>query len=161
MNSTVTVPSTTAKARRFPVWAMIVAVAIVLLAAFGIAMLVKMSYVPASLDTSTTMLSAEQRFQVTYQPDIERIPINQIHTWTLHVEDASGQPVENADIHVDGGMPQHGHGLPTAPEVTESLGNGDYRVEGMKFNMPGWWVVTLDIDANGTTDRVTYNLTLN
>lgn len=148
------------KTRRFPVWAKIVVAVVSLLAVFGIAMLVKMNYVPAALDTSTSALSAEQRFRASYQPDIEAIPINQIHTWTLHVEDANGQPVEDATIRVDGGMPQHGHGLPTAPQVTEYLGNGDYRAEGMKFNMSGWWVITLDIDTNGASDRVTYNLVL-
>lgn len=161
MSTSVTVSSTAAKSRRVPVWARIAAVVVALLIVGTVVMFARMNYVPDTLDTSTNMLSAEQRFRASYQPDMERIPINQIHTWTLHIEDASGQPVENASIRVDGGMPQHGHGLPTAPEVTEYLGNGDYRVEGMKFNMPGWWVVALDIDADGMTDRVTYNLTLN
>ena len=37
-------------------------------------------------------------------------------------------------------MPEHGHGFPTVPEVTEYLGDGKYLVEGLKFSMPGWWV---------------------
>jgi hypothetical protein len=115
---------------------------------------------PEGLDTSTTRLSDQGLFQVTYASSLAPIPINQIHTWTIHVETAEGQPVEQASITVDGGMPQHGHGLPTQPEVTQDLGNGDYTVEGMKFNMPGWWTVTFSITAGGQTDRVTYNLVL-
>jgi hypothetical protein len=42
----------------------------------------------------------------------------------------NGEPVENATIAVDGDMPEHGHGLPTCPQVTKYLGNGDYLVEG-------------------------------
>jgi hypothetical protein len=118
------------------------------------------SDVPEELDTSSTRLSDMGLFQVTYTSSLAPIPINQIHTWTIHVETAEGQPVEQASITVDGGMQQHGHGLPTQPEVTQDLGNGDYTVEGMKFNMPGWWTVTFSITAGGQTDRVTYNLVL-
>jgi hypothetical protein len=119
-----------------------------------------MSYVPDELDTSTTMLSANGLFRATYQPGLDPIVINQIHEWIVHIEDADGNPIENAHVHVDGGMPQHGHGLPTAPQVTEYLGNGDYRVEGMKFNMGGWWVMTVDVEVDGQTDRATFNMVL-
>jgi hypothetical protein len=115
---------------------------------------------PEGLDTATTRLSDHGLFQVTYTSSLAPIPINQIHTWTIHIETAEGQPVEQASITVDGGMPQHGHGLPTQPKVTRDLGNGDYTVEGMKFNMPGWWTVTFDITSGAQNDRVTYNLVL-
>jgi YtkA-like len=115
---------------------------------------------PNDLDTATTRLSEQGIFNVTYSSSNNPIPINQIHAWTIHVETADGQPVEQADIGIDGGMPQHGHGLPTQPEVTQDLGSGDYLVEGMKFNMPGWWTVTFRITANDQSDTVTFNLVL-
>jgi hypothetical protein len=68
--------------------------------------------------------------------------------------------VEDAVIEMDGEMPEHGHGLPTKPQVTEYLGDGDYRVEGVKFQMTGWWEVKFEIAANGQTDEVTFNLML-
>src|SRR4249920_3274177 len=34
--------------------------------------------------------------------------------------------------HDDGGMPQHGHGLPTRPVVSRELADGTYLMEGMK-----------------------------
>lgn len=83
-----------------------------------------------------------------------------MHQWTLHVETADGQPVEDALISVDGDMPQHGHGLPTGPQVTENLGNGDYLVGGMKFQMGGWWVMDFTISADGQTDTVDFNMML-
>jgi hypothetical protein len=61
---------------------------------------------------------------------------------------------------MDGGMPQHGHGLPTSPRVTRALGNGDHLVEGVKFNMGGWWVVRFAITSSAGTDTVTFNLGL-
>jgi hypothetical protein len=116
--------------------------------------------VPANLDTSTSVLSDTGLFRVSYSSDPTSPPLNQIHTWTIHVETADGKPVEKAVITVNGGMPQHGHGLPTSPQVTEDLGNGDYRVEGMKFQMPGWWDVRFNITANGQSDNVTFNFIL-
>ncbi|MCL4299889.1 MAG: FixH family protein [Anaerolineae bacterium] len=135
--------------------------ALVLLAAiaFGL-MLARMNYVPADLNTSTSLVSDKGLYRVSYIPQFEPVPINQIQSWTLHLETADGRPVEKAEIRVDGDMPQHGHGLPTRPQVTEYLGNGDYRVEGLKFHMPGWWIVEFDITAEGQTDHVTFNLTL-
>lgn len=57
-------------------------------------------------------------------------------------------------------MPEHGHGLPTAPAVTQRLGDGSYLIEGMKFNMRGWWEINLCIKAPPGSDCVTFNLVL-
>lgn len=120
----------------------------------------RMSYVPADLDLNTTRLSEAGLYRATILPAIEPIPINRLHTWTLHVETADGQPIHDATITVDGDMPQHGHGMPTRPQVTQNLGNGDYLVEGMKFQMGGWWVIDFTVTANGSSDKVSFNLLL-
>ena len=115
----------------------------------------------AGLDFSTTRLSENGLFLVSYTSTESVVPVNQMHRWTLHVETANGELVENATITVDGDMPEHGHGLPTRPQVTEYLGNGDYLVEGMKFQMGGWWVMDFIITTNGHTDAVHFNIKLN
>lgn len=112
------------------------------------------------LDTSRTRASKNRLFTVTLDSGAEPIALNRIATWTVHVQDAQGRPVENAQIGVEGGMPEHDHGLPTAPRVTAELGGGDYRLEGIRFQMPGWWVVTLHITASDASDTVTFNLML-
>jgi hypothetical protein len=114
----------------------------------------------SDLDLSMTRASESKNFNVSYQSTLDPIPINKIHTWTLMVKTANGSPVENAEIAIDGDMPEHGHGLPTQPEVTEELGAGKYMAEGMKFSMPGWWVMTFNIKAGGKEDIVTFNLLL-
>jgi hypothetical protein len=76
------------------------------------------------------------------------------------ITDANGRAVEGATISVDGGMPEHGHGLPTRPRVTRSHGNGAYQVEGVRFNMGGWWELRLAIRAPAGVDSVTFNLDL-
>jgi hypothetical protein len=115
----------------------------------------------SELDFSTTRLSDHGLFRVSYMSSQDVIPINQIHQWTLHIETPEGQPVENATITVDGDMPEHGHGLPTRPQVTEYLGNGDYLVEGIKFQMGGWWVMDFTVTADSHTDAVHFNMKLN
>ena len=57
-------------------------------------------------------------------------------------------------------MPQHGHGLPTRPRVTRNLGDGVYEIEGVRFNMGGWWELKLAIDSAAGADSVTFNLNL-
>lgn len=159
MNNIVTMPTTAAprKVRPWLWWA--AGLVLLLLVAAGV-LISSMSFVPNDLDYSTTRLSEQGLYKVTYVADINPVPINQILKWTLHVEDAEGQLVENATITVDGDMPQHGHGLPTRPQVTRYLGNGDYLVEGLKFHMPGWWVVDFQIEAGGQQDQVRFNLLL-
>ncbi len=123
-------------------------------------MMVRMSDVPANLDYSTTRSSDQGFFKVSYTASTGTIPVNQMHQWTLHVETRDGKIVENADIAVDGDMPQHGHGLPTRPRVTKYLGNGDYLVDGMKFQMGGWWLMDFTITADGQSDAVHFNMML-
>ena len=123
-------------------------------------MMTRMGDIPSDLDYSTTRSSDNGLFNVSYTPSTGTVPVNQIHQWTLHVETTDGQIVEDATISVDGDMPQHGHGLPTRPQVTEYLGNGDYLVEGLKFQMGGWWLMDFTITANGKTDAVHFNMML-
>ena len=52
------------------------------------------------------------------------------------------------------------HGLPTSPKATASLGQGRYRIEGVKFNMTGLWELKLAITAPAGEDKVTFNLML-
>ena len=115
---------------------------------------------PRDLDYSRTRRSEAGLYRATIRPQNDTILKGKLQRWTLHLETASGAPVESATIAVDGGMPQHGHGLPTKPRVTRALGNGDHVVEGMKFNMGGWWVVTFRVAAAAGTDSVVFYLKL-
>jgi len=115
---------------------------------------------PEDLDIATTRLSEEEAFQVTISSNLDPLSLNEIHSWTVHVETAAGEAVENGEIAVDGGMPEHNHGFPTTPEITDELGGGDYMLEGVKFSMAGWWELKLDITAGEQTDTVTFNIVL-
>ena len=115
---------------------------------------------PEDLDTSTMKVTANNAFNVMYKSTSGHIRINRIHSWELTIKDADGQPVNNAMVTVVGDMPEHGHGLPTQPEITKVGTGGLYRVDGMKFTMPGWWVVTVSVMVNGVHDSVSFNLNI-
>ena len=115
---------------------------------------------PKDLDYSRTRTSEAGLYRGTIVPDADPVPQGRLHTWTLHLETADGAPVDEAEVAVDGGMPQHGHGLPTRPLVTRALGGGDHLVEGMKFNMGGWWVVAFPVRSAAGADTLVFNLAL-
>ena len=114
----------------------------------------------ADADYAKTMTSKTGSFKATYASDAESIAANKIMSWKLKIETADGNSVKDAEISVEGAMPEHGHGLPTQPKVTKNNGDGTYVVEGIKFSMTGWWTVTFTIKAGGKTDSVTFNLRL-
>lgn len=115
---------------------------------------------PADLDYSRTRASESGRYRATIKPEGDSIPTGKLQRWTLHLETVGGVAIDSVKIAVDGGMPQHGHGLPTKPRVTRDLGNGDHLVEGMKFNMGGWWVVKFRVNAAPGADSLVFNLSL-
>ena len=100
-------------------------------------------------------------FTVSATSRLDPVVINETHAWTLHIETADGSPVTDAEIAIDGGMPEHNHGFPTSPRVTENLGEGDYLLEGMRFNMGGVWVLTLEISSGEQSDTITFEVELN
>ena len=103
--------------------------------------------------------SAGGRYVATLEPARPLHP-RQMQTVRVTVRDAEGRAIDEAQISVDGGMPQHGHGLPTRPRVTRNLGDGIYEIEGVRFNMGGWWEFSLTIGSSRGADTVTFNLAL-
>ena len=117
----------------------------------------------ASTETTQTQpswLSESGSLTVTFNSEINPLLINQMHNWTLHLQDKNGMPVSNAFITLSGGMPVHNHGFPTNPVMTKDLGSGDYRIEGIRFHMQGDWVINLVISTVDTMDTVLISITL-
>jgi hypothetical protein len=97
---------------------------------------------------------------VTYTTPDGDIAINRMHSWILHIEDEDGLEIEGAIVDVEGGMPEHDHGLPTKPRITEELGGGDYRLEGMRFHMNGYWEIVVLVTTDAGPFEVTIPLQL-
>ncbi len=114
-------------------------------------------------DVGTVKPTANGRYRVLLAAERAPVPLNRLHRWTVRVEPAAGRagtPAAPAVVTVDGGMPRHGHGLPTAPRVTGRLPDGRLVIDGVKFSMPGWWELRLRVAGAGGTDSVTFNLVL-
>ena len=116
---------------------------------------------PKNLDLSLAKKSAGGVYYVELLPPAQTPAINQMHSWTVKLATAEGAPVRGAKFLVDGGMPQHGHGLPTQPRVTREIEAGSYALDGMKFSMTGWWEMKLSIDGPQGADKVTFNTVVN
>ncbi len=111
-------------------------------------------------ENTTTKWTEQKHFKVSISSKLDPITINTMHAWIIHVENNKQQDVLEANITVDGGMPEHDHGLPTHPQITKNLGDGCYLLEGMKFHMGGWWTISIAINDGSISDRVTFDLNL-
>lgn len=77
----------------------------------------------------------------------------------LTLQGAQAVPA-NLLVAVDGGMPAHGHGLPTAPQAIPTDTNGTYRIDGLKFSMPGEWVLGFLLDNGTQPEKVVFRFSL-
>jgi YtkA-like len=123
----------------------------------GLASLAACMSPPSGLNLSLDRLTAHDKYRVTVHSLADPVTINKMHAWEIRLRSPSDEAVQGARISVNGGMPQHGHGFPTQPRVTQELGDGRYLLEGMKFSMPGWWEIKLKIAAASGEDEVTFN----
>ena len=112
------------------------------------------------LDLSRAKVSEKGLYQVAIEPEKGAVRQGELHSWLLQLNSASGQPVDDAIVTIDGGMPDHGHGLPTNPAVSGHLGAGRYRVEGVKFTMDGWWQLRFAISTAAGSDSAVFNVKL-
>ncbi|MEO1202910.1 MAG: cytochrome c peroxidase [Pseudomonadota bacterium] len=104
--------------------------------------------------------SEQLKLAARLEPQLGRVRIGEFQRWVLSLEAADGTPVERARMLIDGGMPSHGHGLPTQPRVTEYLGGGRYLIEGVRFNMLGEWVLAFALELPDGRDYVAFRLDL-
>lgn len=100
------------------------------------------------------------RFVITIRPEPARIPIGPLHAWIVEVTTPDGRPAAIRQLVFDGGMPQHGHGFETAPQVTGALGDGIVRVDGVRFHMAGDWKLRVDVAEAGSADVAYFDVTV-
>jgi len=112
------------------------------------------------LDLSRAKVSEKGLYQVAIEPEKGAVRQGELHSWLLQLNSVSGEPVEGAIVTIDGGMPDHGHGLPTSPAVSGHLGAGRYWVDGVKFTMGGWWQLRFAISAATGSDSAVFNVKL-
>jgi hypothetical protein len=103
--------------------------------------------------------SVQGRLVGTLETEADLKP-RRMQTVRVVIRDGNGRPIDGASLRIDGGMPQHGHGLPTRPRVTRNLGDGAYEIDGVRFNMGGWWEFKVIVETTTGADTITFNLDL-
>ena len=142
-------------------WLYLLALVVLVAVAYGAYWAMPVAAPPkAEIDQSRSRTTVNGLYVAAIEPEVPEIKQGELHSWVLTVKTPDGKPVDNAQVAVGGGMPDHNHGLPTSPQMTASLGDGRYRIEGMKFSMSGWWELRFDISAAEGADTVTFNLVL-
>ena len=129
---------------------------------FGVALLA-LTLLPANAalggDNPDFELQAENGLNLHLHSLLQPLTINQIHSWHQELSNETGA-VQGASISVEGGMPEHDHGLPTQPQVTEEIKPGVYLIEGIRFHMPGAWQMLFSIEVDGQTTNATLDFSL-
>jgi hypothetical protein len=99
---------------------------------------------PLPVAKSTRVRGAALRVEL--EPPKQAIQIGTTQEWSVRIASADGAPLGGCKVRFDGTMPEHGHGLPTAPRATGESSKGRYRIEGVRFSMAGYW--QLDVEAS-------------
>ena len=104
---------------------------------------------------STNIIRGDERPELTTRTEsgwtiyvdtsINPLRINTMHSWQIRVIDSESKPVTMASASIEGGMPEHDHGLPTQPKVTSEISPGTYLLQGVRFHMPGRWEIKFTI----------------
>lgn len=95
------------------------------------------------------------RYRVSIRPERPPAAIGPLHAWIVEVQRPEGGPVDVHQLLFDGGMPAHGHGFETSPRVTDVLGPGVFRVDGVRFHMAGDWTIQVRLlGVDGPDDAV-------
>jgi len=113
---------------------------------------------PVTSERTWTKSTENGAFVVTLDAQSSRIPLREFLEWRVDVRDPDGVPVYPARFAIGGGMPGHGHGLPSQPRVSKHLADGQYLISGIKFNMAGDWLLMLDIESESQVDRVGFEI---
>ena len=87
----------------------------------------------------------ESGWTIYVDTSINPLRINTMHSWQIRVIDSESKPVTMASVSIEGGMPEHDHGLPTQPKVTSEISPGTYLLQGVRFHMPGRWEIKFTI----------------
>jgi hypothetical protein len=105
--------------------------------------------------------SKRGNFVVDVESRLNPVPTGVTHEWVVTVMDVKRGRVSGCSVRFDGEMPAHGHGLPTAPRVTQELEPGSYLVEGVRFSMPGHWRLAVALErCAGHQDTAVFDLQL-
>jgi hypothetical protein len=101
--------------------------------------------------------SHDGHYRASMIPSPDAVSLGRPLAWTVEVRTAAGAPVEDATLELESWMPDEDR-MGARPRAAEYLGDGRWRVEGLRFDRLGWWNVKLAISAPAATDSLAFNV---
>jgi hypothetical protein len=98
------------------------------------------------------------RYALAWRAQPEKISVGKYFALELALCPSAGAQ-QPESLSVDARMPEHRHGMNYKAEL-KPLGPGRWRAEGLMFHMPGRWELMFDLRANGVTDHLSSDLTI-
>ncbi|MCE2883114.1 MAG: hypothetical protein LW636_12270 [Planctomycetaceae bacterium] len=98
--------------------------------------------------------SSDGTYEVTWEPVGGTIPDAEPFSIGVGVRRIDGAALPaSARIRVDAEMPHHGHGMNLVPGVTRRGADAYFVVDSMLFHMTGRWVLAVDVEEDGVSER--------
>ncbi|MCK6513124.1 FixH family protein [Myxococcota bacterium] len=109
-----------------------------------------------------SLVTKEGTYRVVYVPAPDPIPLNENFAINFTVTYADGREMAlpaDLELKADATMPAHKHGMLQKPTIQKET-TGKYKVDGMKFHMPGQWVMKVDLTSGAKTETVDFEINL-
>lgn len=97
-------------------------------------------------------------YQISLRPEEGPARVGGPHGWVVSVETTDGVPFRPSRLAFDGGMPQHGHGFQTRPHVSRTRSVGEFLVDGVRFHMPGDWMLRVEVVGPSGPDVAVFQI---
>jgi hypothetical protein len=110
---------------------------------------------PLDLGRGTGIVVFSSHYLVAFRPEPLRIEVGEPFSLLFNVCTKNDKPAEL--VAVEAQMPERKHGMNYRPTIV-SLGDGRYRVDGMVFDTPGRWEVSIDVRAGEESERLSHEL---
>jgi hypothetical protein len=99
--------------------------------------------------------SHNRRYRATLEPELNEK--GQLVDWRMLITTADGSVPTRPTLVMRSWMPETPSVVGDRPKASY-LGDGTFRVEGLRFRRPGWWNVTVTISDAAVTDSLAFNL---
>ncbi len=107
-----------------------------------------------------TVISNRGAYSLTFSTKENVIPLRNMHSWNVTFKTKDGKEFIPGNLSISGGMPSHGHGLPSEPNFTRVLKDKSLLLEGVLFNMTGEWELRVTLTGPSGLDIATLEFTI-
>lgn len=113
----------------------------------------------AHAELHLTTLSNAGNFSVDMRYEQPAVAVNTLLSAMVQVGCVKADPCVVRTVSVTAQMPAHHHGLNYTPLVERVQGNR-FQVQGLRYHMPGYWQVFVDIETEQGVERAQFDLEL-